>query len=204
MITGGANGIGLGMAKVFAREGARVVIADVRQDSLDQALSVLPEGRAHAIRLDVSDRTAFAAAAEEVERTIGPVDLLCNNAGVNLFAPIDESTYEDWDWILGVNLWGVVNGVQAFAPRMKARGRGHIVNTASMASFLAGPAAGVYTTAKFAVRGLSESLRLSLALHGAAGPDSAAGHGAGRGRRSGARGRAQQPPLHLLAPRAQG
>jgi NAD(P)-dependent dehydrogenase (short-subunit alcohol dehydrogenase family) len=166
-ITGGANGIGLGMAKVFQRAGMKVVIADIRQDAIDAALRELPDPkRVHAIRLDVMDRAAMARAADESERVFGKVHLVCNNAGVNFFAPIDECTYDDWDWILGVNLGGVVNGVQTFTPRIKAHGEGgHIVNTASMASFIAGPAAGIYTAAKFAVRGLSESLRWSLHPH---------------------------------------
>jgi NAD(P)-dependent dehydrogenase (short-subunit alcohol dehydrogenase family) len=166
-ITGGANGIGLGMAKVFHRAGMKVVIADIRQDALDAAMREVPDSkRAHAIRLDVMDRAAMARAADETERVFGKVHLVCNNAGVNFFAPIDECTYDDWDWILGVNLGGVVNGIQTFTPRIKAHGEGgHIVNTASMASFIAGPSAGIYTAAKFAVRGLSESLRWALRPH---------------------------------------
>jgi short-subunit dehydrogenase len=94
----------------------------------------------------------------------GKVHVVCNNAGVNFFAPIDECTYQDWDWLLSVNLGGVVNGVQTFVPRIKAHGEGgHIVNTGSMAAFIASPNAGIYTTSKFAVRGLTESLRWSLA-----------------------------------------
>jgi NAD(P)-dependent dehydrogenase (short-subunit alcohol dehydrogenase family) len=105
-----------------------------------------------------------SAAADESERRFGPVQIVCNNAGINMFAPMDECTYEDWDWILGVNLGGVINGVQTFVPRIKANGEGgHIVNTGSMASFITGPGPGIYTTSKFAVRGLSECLRWSLA-----------------------------------------
>jgi NAD(P)-dependent dehydrogenase (short-subunit alcohol dehydrogenase family) len=165
-ITGGASGIGLGMARVFAREGMKVVIADIRQDRLDEAVGVLQQARApvHAVRVDVADRAALARAADEAERVFGKVHVVCNNAGVNFFAPIDECTYQDWDWLLGVNLGGVVNGVQTFVPRIKAHGEGgHIVNTGSMASFIAGPSAGIYTTSKFAVRGLTESLRWALA-----------------------------------------
>jgi NAD(P)-dependent dehydrogenase (short-subunit alcohol dehydrogenase family) len=165
-ITGGASGIGFGMAQVFARAGMRVVIADLRADALGRAQALLAAESlpAHAIELDVTDRTAMAGAADEAERVFGPVQLVCNNAGVNFFAPIDECTYQDWDWLLGVNLGGVVNGVQTFVPRLKAHGLGgHIVNTASMAAFIASPNAGIYTASKFAVRGLSESLRWSLA-----------------------------------------
>ena len=121
----------------------------------------------HAIQLDVTDREAFARAADETERVLGNVHVLCNNAGINLFNDIAEATYQDWDWVLGVNLGGVVNGVVTFVPRIKAHGeRGHVVNTASMAAFVAGPGAGIYTTAKFAVHGLSDALRWSLLPHG--------------------------------------
>jgi NAD(P)-dependent dehydrogenase (short-subunit alcohol dehydrogenase family) len=166
-ITGGANGIGLGMAKVFHRAGMKVVIADIRQDAIDAALHQLSDPkRVHGVRLDVMDRAAMVRAADETERVFGKVHLVCSNAGVNFFAPIDQCTYDDWDWILGVNLGGVVNGVQTFIPRIKAHGEGgHIVNTASMASFIAGAIAGIYTAAKFAVRGLSESLRWALRPH---------------------------------------
>ena len=115
----------------------------------------------------MTDRAAFARAAEETERALGHVHVLCNNAGINLFNDIAEATYQDWDWVLGVNLGGVVNGVVTFVPRIKAHGEGgHVVNTASMAAFVAGPGAGIYTTAKFAVHGLSDALRWSLLPHG--------------------------------------
>ena len=165
-ITGGASGIGFGLARALLAEGAKVAIADIRQDALDAALERLDNQQAIGIRLDVASRDDFAAAADEAETRLGPVSLLINNAGINLFQTIDESTYDDWDWVLGVNLFGVINGVQTFTPRMKERNRGgHIVNTASMAGFLAGPVPGIYNCAKFAVRGLSESLRYSLAPH---------------------------------------
>lgn len=165
-ITGGAAGIGLGMAKVFAKAGMKVVIADIRQHALDAAMAEFAGTNfsVHPIQLDVMDREGFVRAADETERVFGPVHLLCNNAGVNLFAPIDECTYDDWDWVLGVNLDGVVNGLVTFLPRMKAHSEGaHIVNTASMAALITGPNAGIYIAAKFAVRGMSESLRWSLA-----------------------------------------
>jgi NAD(P)-dependent dehydrogenase (short-subunit alcohol dehydrogenase family) len=165
-ITGGASGIGLGMARVFSRAGMKVVIGDIRDEQLDKAAAELDAmGLAvHGVRVDVADRASVAAAADEVERLHGRVDILCNNAGVNLFAPMDECSYADWDWVLGVNLGGVVNGIQEFLPRIKRHGEGgHIVNTASMASFITGPGAGIYATTKFAVRGLSESLRWNLA-----------------------------------------
>ncbi len=166
-ITGGANGIGLGLAKALLAEGCKVAIADIREDSIEAALKSLDNQMIMGVKLDVSDREAFAKAADEVEAKLGPVTLVFNNAGINLFQTIDESTYDDWDWVMGVNLHGVINGVQTFVPRIKERGQGgHIVNTASMASFLAGARPGIYNCTKFAVRGLSESLRYSLAAHG--------------------------------------
>ena len=166
-ITGGANGIGLGLARVLLDQGCKVAIADIREDSIAQALAVLDNREVTGIALDVASRAGFAAAADEAEARMGPVTLLFNNAGINLFRSIDESSYEDWDWVLGVNLHGVINGIQTFVPRMKERGLGgHIVNTASMASFLASGVPGIYNCSKYAVRGLSESLRHSLHPHG--------------------------------------
>lgn len=163
-ITGGANGAGFGMAQVFSKNGMKVVIADIRQDSLDRAMANFRNNPGvHAIRLDVTDREAFARAADEAERVFGNVHVVCNNAGINLFVPIEECTYNDWDWVMGVNFGGVVNGIQTFVPRIRKHGEGgHIVNTASMAAFLPSAAAGIYTAAKFGVRGLSEALRFSL------------------------------------------
>jgi len=163
-ITGAASGAGFGMAQVFAKNGMKVVLADIRQDSLDRAMAHFGNNpNVHAIRLDVSDRAAFARAADEAEKVFGKVHVVCNNAGVNLFVPMEECTYNDWDWLMGVNFWGVVHGIQTFIPRIRKHGEGgHIVNTASMAAFLPSAAAGIYTASKYAVRGLSEALRLTL------------------------------------------
>jgi NAD(P)-dependent dehydrogenase (short-subunit alcohol dehydrogenase family) len=165
-ITGGGSGVGLGMAKAFLGAGMRVAIADIRADHLEDAQAELGGG-AHAVLLDVTDREAFAQAADETERILGNVHVVCLNAGINLFNDLSEATYQDWDWVLGVNLGGVVNGVVTFVPRLKAHGEGgHVVTTASMAAFIAGPGAGIYTTAKFGVHGLSDALRWSLLPHG--------------------------------------
>jgi NAD(P)-dependent dehydrogenase (short-subunit alcohol dehydrogenase family) len=164
-ITGGASGIGLGMAKVFSSAGMKVVIADIRQDHLDQAMSSFERAgdMIHPIKLDVTDRDAMENAAQETLQTFGKVHVLCNNAGVNLFGPIQQATYEDWDWVLSVNLGGVINGVQTFLPRIRSHGEGgHIVNTASMSGIYVSGGVGVYTTSKFAVVGLSEALCLDL------------------------------------------
>jgi NAD(P)-dependent dehydrogenase (short-subunit alcohol dehydrogenase family) len=165
-ITGGASGVGFGMAKAFSAAGMQVVIADIRQDHLDEAMKSFSGAKVHPVRVDVTDRNAMARAADEAERVFGKVHIVCNNAGINLFNDIGSASYDDWDWILGVNLGGVINGVQTFVPRIKAHGEGgHIVNTASMASFIAGAGAGIYTASKFAVRGLTEALRWSLVPH---------------------------------------
>lgn len=171
-VTGGANGVGLGIVRALLNEGVKVAIADVRQDAIDRALASLDNREVMGVQLNVMDRTGFAEAADRVEAQFGPVSLLFNNAGINLFQTIEDSSYDDWDWVLGVNLNGVINGVQTFAPRMKGRALsgavkgGHITNTASMASFIAGGAPGIYNTAKFAVRGLTYSLRHSMCDYG--------------------------------------
>lgn len=166
-VTGGANGIGLGLVRALLAQGCKVAIADIREEALAAAMKTLDNQSVLAVQLDVASRAGVAEAADRAEAALGPVSLLFNNAGINLFQTIDESSYDDWDWVMGVNLHGVINGVMTFAPRMKALGQGgHIVNTASMASFLCGGAPGIYNTTKFAVRGMSESLRYSLAPHG--------------------------------------
>jgi len=167
-ITGGANGIGLGIARAFARAGAKLALADVDTAALGAAQAELSkETEVETFALDVRDRAAFARAADETEARLGPVSLLFNNAGIALAVPPAQMSYEIWDYALGVNLNGVVNGVQTFVPRMLARaktlGGGHVVNTASGAG-LAAPGSGfLYHTAKFAVVGMSESLRFELA-----------------------------------------
>jgi NAD(P)-dependent dehydrogenase (short-subunit alcohol dehydrogenase family) len=166
-VTGGANGIGIGLVRALLAEGCRVAMADIRAESIEKALQALNNPKCMGVQVDVSSREGLARAANEVETKFGPVSLLFNNAGVNLFQSVEESSYDDWDWILGVNLHGPINGVMTFAPRMVAAGKGgYIVNTASMASILAAGVPGIYNTTKFAIRGLSESLRASLAPHG--------------------------------------
>ncbi len=169
-ITGGVSGIGLGMAKAFLRAGMQVVVTFRRSDHLAQAQTILRQegllSRFAAVEVDVTEREALIGAAADVESRYGPVHLLCNNAGVNLFTPIDEASWEDWEWVMRVNLFGVVNGLLAFLPRMKSRRSGHILNTASMSAFISGAHGGIYTASKFAVRGLTESLRHSLKPHG--------------------------------------
>ena len=168
-ITGGASGIGLGMARAFLARGMKVVIGDLLQAHLDEARGALgASNRLHCIRLDVSDRAAMQAAARETAEVFGNVHVLCNNVGVSQRNPIDQASYADRDYVLNVNLGGTVNGLVEFLPGMKAHGEGgHVVNTSSMAGMIPVPAfAGIYATSKFAVRGMSDALRLALAPHG--------------------------------------
>lgn len=163
-VTGGASGIGLGMAAAFTAAGMNVVIADLRRDHIETALERLAGERVHAIELDVTDREGFARAADEAERVFGNVHVLCNNAGVGILGPAPLARYADWDWGLGVLLGGAVNGIQTFVPRLLEHGEGgHIVNTSSMAGVLPVPNSVIYTTAKAALIGMSEVLRSELA-----------------------------------------
>jgi NAD(P)-dependent dehydrogenase (short-subunit alcohol dehydrogenase family) len=163
-ITGGARGIGLGIARAFARSGAKVALADIDQASLAAAKSELSElTTVETFTFDVRDRDAYARVADETESRLGPVSILCNNAGVAGEQHVTRLTYEYWDWVIGINLNGVINGIQTFMLRMIKRGDGgHIVNTASGAGLAASASGLLYTTSKFAVVGLSESLRNSL------------------------------------------
>lgn len=168
-ITGAASGIGLGLAQAFAAAGMRVAITDVEKGALDKAEAGLRDAGADvwSTVLDVTDRAAFARAADAAEAHFGKVHVICNNAGVTSRGPIERASYDDWDWVLGVNLGGVINGVHVFLPRIKAHGEGgHIVNTSSIAGLIAGPGNGVYNTSKYAVVGLSETLRAELAPDG--------------------------------------
>lgn len=164
-ITGGASGIGLGMAKAFVAAGMKVIIADIRQDHLEDALDSFEGNTAsiHTMQLDVTDRKAMEDAAQEAERIFGKIHILCNNAGIYVFGPIQQAAYDDWDWVLDVNLGGVINGIQTFVPRMISHGQGgHIVNTSSISGIFVAGGTGIYATSKFAVVGLSEALRLDL------------------------------------------
>jgi NAD(P)-dependent dehydrogenase (short-subunit alcohol dehydrogenase family) len=166
LITGGVSGIGFGIARAFSAAGMDLVLTYRNAAYRDQAADWFARERRPSPRfvaLDVTDRSRWAEVADE----IGPVHVLVNNAGVSVFGPTDAASFADYDWIMGVNFGGVVNGLVTFVPRMKAQGAGgHVVNVASMAAYLPGPQAGIYTASKFAVRGLTECLRFNLAPHG--------------------------------------
>lgn len=169
-ITGGASGAGFGQAQVFGRAGCRIVIADIRPDAVAAAVAALQADgvTAHGIVLDIMDRAAYACAADEVEQVFGgPPALLFNTAGVNSFGPVENTTYDDFDWIMGVNLGGVVNGMVTFVPRMIKAGRpGHIVTTSSLGGLMASAFAAPYSAAKAAVINLMESYHQGLAKYG--------------------------------------
>ena len=167
-VTGGASGIGLGIAKALLGAGMKVAIADIREDHLAAATAELgaPE-RVLALRLDVTDRTAYARAADAVEARFGKLHVLCNNAGVGVVGPTELATFADWDWVLGVNLGGVVNGIVTLLPRIMRHGEGgHIVNTASMSGLVPHPGATLYGTSKGAVVAMIECMRAELEPHG--------------------------------------
>ena len=163
-ITGGAQGIGLGIARALAAEGAELALVDIDAAALDAAAAEL--GAATHI-LDVRDRDAYERVVADVEANVGPIDILCNNAGVGGGASVTNMTYEMWDWVLGVNIGGVVNGLQTIVPRMVERGDGHIVNTASGSGLVATEGTGfMYNASKHAVVGLSETMRRDLEKRG--------------------------------------
>ena len=167
-ITGGASGMGLAMARSFAAAGMKVAIADVEQAALDRVKAEFDASNAEVItpRVDVTDRAAMEAAADATEAAFDKVHVLVNNAGVAVGGSLDQMSYEDWDWVMGVNLDGVVNGLQAFLQRIKAHGEGgHVVNTASLAGHFAIPGLGIYTATKYAVVCISETLRADLKQH---------------------------------------
>ena len=167
-ITGGASGMGLAMARAFAAAGMKVVIADIEQKALDAATAEFEASNAEflTLPLDVTDREAFAAAADAAEARFGSIHVVCNNAGVALSGSIDKMTYKDWDWLTTVNYDGVVNGIVTLADRIKAHGEGgHFVNTSSMAGHIALPGMSVYTATKYAVVGISEVMRADLLAH---------------------------------------
>jgi NAD(P)-dependent dehydrogenase (short-subunit alcohol dehydrogenase family) len=167
-VTGAANGIGLGICRALARNGVNLVLADIEQSALDTARRELAtfNVRTRAIAVDVSDAAAFERAADEAEREFGNIHFLFNNAGITMGPkPLWEVTPEQWDWIFGVNIHGVLNGIRTLVPRMKKHGEaGHVVNTASIGGLQVNPKLrnGSYAITKYAVVAASEALALDL------------------------------------------
>ena len=169
-ITGGASGAGFGQAQIFSEAGMKVVVADVRQDHIDNAAAYFKgkDAQVHFIKLDVMDRKGWAAAADETEKVFGTTpDLFIQTAGVNAFGPVEASTFEDFDWVVGVNFNGIVNGLVTFVPRMIKAGKGgHISATLSMGAFSAHPGVAPYGAAKAASLNLMESYYMALKPYG--------------------------------------
>jgi len=168
VVTGAASGVGLGLSRTFVRAGMSVAMLDIRADKLKAAAAQtreLGQGRVITIEADVSKHDSVEQAAQKVEREFGKIHVVCNNAGVvvrgTLMEKMDDAT---WNWLLGVNLYGVIHGIQAFVPRIRAHGEGgHIVNTASMAGLQVGDRqTGAYAASKFAVVALSDALARDL------------------------------------------
>lgn len=172
VLTGAGSGFGLECARIGAAHGMNLVLVDVQQDALDAAEAEMKAAGAQVLarRVDVSDATQMEALAAEVQATFGAPHFVFNNAGVGSGGLIWENSVQDWEWVLGVNLWGVVHGVRLFTPMMLAAAKadpayqGHIVNTASMAGLLNAPNMGIYNVSKHAVVSLSETLYQDLKL----------------------------------------
>lgn len=165
-ITGGSSGVGLGIARAFADVGMKVVIGYRTQSHLDEAMRALDPVRdqIHAISVDVTDRSGMERAADETVKIFGKVHVLVNNAGVGTMAPLDKTTYDDWDWVMSVNVTGVFNGVRAFLPHIQAHAEGgQIIAASSSLGLYCAEGAGVYNVSKFAVLGMMEGLRADLA-----------------------------------------
>lgn len=167
-ISGAGSGIGRGIALALAARGVKVAVCDIRISDAEATAAMIEGegGKALAIELDVSDADAVAGAANEIERSLGPVRIVCNNAGVAMHGvPLHEIPPSDWDWVISVNIGGVINGIRAFVPPLVATERpAHIVNTASIGGFQVNPdfLTGAYSMTKFAVVALSEALQQEL------------------------------------------
>jgi NAD(P)-dependent dehydrogenase (short-subunit alcohol dehydrogenase family) len=168
VITGAASGIGAALARAFSTAGCAVVLADVEQGPLGEVASSLV-GDALVVPTDVSDPAAVGNLADAAFERFGAVHVLCNNAGVSTFNPTLAQTLDDWRWVLGVNLWGVIHGVHTFLPRLLAQAQpAHIVNTSSLAGVVSGlPCLAPYNVTKVGVVAISETLRLELGMAGA-------------------------------------
>lgn len=166
VITGGASGIGLALARRFATQGMRIVIGDVEEPALKVAVDELTDGGADAIGVptDVTDPEQVEELARAAETRFGAIHIACNNAGVGAGGLSWEAPLETWQWVIGVNLWGVIHGVRSFVPRIIEQDAGHVVNTASVAGLVAAPFMGPYNASKHAVVAISETLHHELAL----------------------------------------
>ena len=167
-VTGAASGIGRALAIALVREGMQVAISDINEAALAETARLAGAARSNArvttARVDVADRASVHAWADRVVTEHGGIHLVVNNAGVALGATIEQMTYDDLEWLFGINFWGVVHGTKAFLPHLLAAEEGHIVNLSSAFGLIAVPSQGAYNAAKFAVRGFTECLRQELEL----------------------------------------
>ncbi|MFN7505894.1 MAG: SDR family NAD(P)-dependent oxidoreductase, partial [Limnobacter sp.] len=163
-ITGAASGMGRTLALQLAKEGCHVSISDVDTKGLAETVKLVkaaaPNVKVTSQQLDVSNREAMYAWAEQTAKEHGKVNLIFNNAGVAYATPVEHIDYDKFEWIMGINFWGMVHGTQAFMPLLKAPGRGHVVNISSLFGLMAVPTQGTYNASKFAVRGYTEALRM--------------------------------------------
>ncbi|MGC4059826.1 MAG: SDR family oxidoreductase [Aquabacterium sp.] len=168
-ITGAASGMGRTLAIELARRGCHLAISDVNETELVKTAELASQHgvRVTITKLDVANREAVYAWADQVVRDHGKVNLVFNNAGVALTTTLEHVKLSDFEWIMGINFWGVVYGTQAFLPHLKASGEGHVVNTSSLFGLMAVPTQGTYNASKFAVRGYTEALRMELEMEGA-------------------------------------
>lgn len=163
LVTGAGSGIGQATARALRAAGAKLILCDVNEETLAAMSAEFGEGCLLARRVDVSDREAMRAFADEVHGLVPAVDILVNNAGVGMAGSFLQTTLEDWDWLLGINLFGVIHGLHFFLPKMVARGQGgHVVDLSSLAGYWIAPDLCAYLTSKHAVFGLTESLREEL------------------------------------------
>jgi short-subunit dehydrogenase len=167
-VTGAASGIGRALAIELAREGCHLALSDVDEDGLRESAGQAAEAGAkvRTDRVDVAERVAVHSWADAVVEDYGRVNLIVNNAGVALAATVESMTYEDLEWLMGINFWGVVHGTKAFLPHLKAAGEGHVVNVSSVFGIIGVPTQSAYNAAKFAVRGFTEALREELEIEG--------------------------------------
>jgi NAD(P)-dependent dehydrogenase (short-subunit alcohol dehydrogenase family) len=166
VITGAGSGIGRALAHELAGRGARLALSDIDEVAVADTAARCEKAGATAsgYRLDVADRAAVADHAERVVREFGRVNLVVNNAGVAVMATVEDMSYDDLDWIVGINFWGVVHGTKAFLPHLIASGEGHLVNISSVFGFVGVPTQSAYNATKFAVRGFTEALRQEMLI----------------------------------------
>ncbi len=168
VITGAGSGIGRALAIELSAAGCKLAISDINEAAVKQVAQQLKDNGRDVIadRLDVADKDAFYAYADKVKAHYGKVNIVINNAGVALGSTVEETSYEDFEWLMGINFWGVVYGTKAFLPMLKEAGEGHIVNISSVFGLIGVPTQSAYNAAKFAVRGFTESLRMELEMEG--------------------------------------